>query len=110
MEIADGTLVDTTLSATLDFIRRHPARFEEQARVNGQDIEFRFQQRAGALAGATALEREHIDGSTEPWIQDILVALLHGLQRYKPTVLHGAYERHACSRPPNPGWWHTTHH
>lgn len=42
---------------------------------------------AGAVAMATALEREHVDGSTEPWIQDIVVALLHGLQRVNPVVL-----------------------
>ncbi len=30
---------------------------------------------------------EHVEGATEPWIQDLLVALLKSLQRERPNVL-----------------------
>lgn len=48
---------------------------------------------------ATALEREHVDGSTEPWIQDIVVALLQGLQRVNPLVMEfGGFHGHTSIR------------
>ena len=42
---------------------------------------------APALAFATALEHDHVSGSTEPWIQYLVTALLIGLQRSNMTVL-----------------------
>lgn len=46
-----------------------------------------------------AVETAHVEGATEPWIQDILVALLKGLQRPNPTVLEcGGFLGHTSSR------------
>lgn len=42
---------------------------------------------APALAFATALEHDHVSGSTEPWIQYLVTALLISLQRTHMTVL-----------------------
>lgn len=42
---------------------------------------------------------EHVEGQTEPWIVDILVALLHGLQREAPNVLElGGFQGHTSVR------------
>ena len=41
----------------------------------------------------------HIEGSTEPWVQDLLVALLKALQRPSPAVLEtGSYLGHTSVR------------
>lgn len=42
---------------------------------------------------------EHVEGSTEPWIQDVLCALLKALKREKPTVLEtGGFMGHTSAR------------
>lgn len=42
---------------------------------------------------------EHIDGQTEIWIVDILIALLKGLQRDRPTILEcGGFLGHTSAR------------
>ena len=41
----------------------------------------------------------HVEGSTEPWVQDLLVALLKALQRPSPLVLEtGSYLGHTSVR------------
>ena len=45
------------------------------------------------------MEIAHVEGATETWIQDILVALLEGLQRPAPTVLEtGGFMGHTSLR------------
>lgn len=42
---------------------------------------------------------EHVEGQTEPWIVDILVALLKGLQREAPNVVElGGFQGHTSLR------------
>lgn len=42
---------------------------------------------------------EHVEGQTEPWIVDILVALLRGLQREAPNILElGGFQGHTSLR------------
>lgn len=42
---------------------------------------------------------EHVEGQTEPWIVDILVALLRGLQRESPNILElGGFQGHTSLR------------
>lgn len=42
---------------------------------------------------------EHVDGVTEPWVQDLLCALLVALQRPRPTVLElGGFLGHTSAR------------
>ena len=38
---------------------------------------------------------DHVEGATEPWVQNLLVALLHSLQRESPNVLElGGFQGH----------------
>lgn len=42
---------------------------------------------------------EHVEGATETWVQDLLVALLHSLQRESPNVLElGGFQGHTSLR------------
>lgn len=42
---------------------------------------------------------EHVSGATEPWVQDVLCALLRALRRDKPTVLEcGSFMGHTTAR------------
>jgi len=103
----EGTLNDrlvhefTSDSApcTYDFVSSHPAWFQSAIRhtelipgavVTQQilnDAEHWMKPNASALAFATALEHGHQSGSTEPWIQYLVCALLLSLQRKDATVL-----------------------
>lgn len=46
-----------------------------------------------------SLAIEHVEGQTETWVVDIMLALLRGLQRDKPTVLEcGGFLGHTSAR------------